>query len=211
MAKINLKTFVSGNLSNNCYLVFDQTNNKGFVVDCPSPSAEIRGYIKEKGIDVLFVALTHAHFDHIAGLGDFQVPFYVHKDDKAFLKDSRLNGSAFFEQAVKIVEEPLLYPKNSELYFLHNKIEVIFTPGHTPGSVSLRLGNWLFSGDALFFDSVGRTDIPLASGGVLIKSLKERVMVLPDETMVYPGHGPSTSIGRERKHNPFLRNANGRE
>lgn len=208
---MNLKTFVSGSLANNCYLVFDQTNSKGFIVDCPWPSKEIREYIKEKKIDILFIALTHAHFDHIAGLDEYKVPFYVHKKDKAFLKDSRLNGSAFFEQAVKIEKEPILYPENLEIPFLYNKIKVILTPGHTPGSVSLKLNNWLFSGDALFFDSIGRTDIPLASGDVLIKSLKDNVMVLPDNTLVYPGHGPSTNVGRERKHNPFLRNANGRE
>ena len=88
--------------------------------------------------------------------------------------------------------------------FGEHNIEVIHSPGHTPGSVSLKLNDWLFSGDTIFLDSVGRTDIPLASHDTIIESIKNRILTLPPETLIYPGHGPSTTVEREKKHNPFL-------
>lgn len=204
MDGLSIKTFCLGDLLNNCYLVFDNKSKKAFVVDSPAPTDEVIDFIQSQNLNIEFIALTHAHFDHIGGLGSLPFPFYIHRDDLQLLKDPQVNGSAFFDSSIVVEKQPRLYKENEPLYFDNYSIEVISTPGHTPGSVSLKLNNWLFSGDTLFLDSIGRTDIPLASRERIIKSIKEKLLVLPSDTIVYPGHGAPTTIAREAKLNPFL-------
>jgi len=204
MDDLTLKTFVLGDIGNNCYLVFDKNSKKGFIIDCPEPWDQVSEFIQESDLEILFIALTHAHFDHIAGLDSNNFPFYVHDKDAPFLSDSKLNGSVFFTNPLKITRKPNLYKNTPNLNFNDIPIEVIPTPGHTPGSVSLKFGKWLFSGDAVFLNSIGRTDIPLASQEVLIRSIKENILILPSDTIIYPGHGPSTTVEHEKKANPFL-------
>ncbi len=174
------------------------------MIDCPAPSREVDEYIQNHNIEIAFIALTHAHFDHIGSLDNYSVPFYIHKDDLSFLKNPDLNGSTLFSSPVIIKRRPYFYQDGMLLNFDGYNAEVIHTPGHTPGSISLKFNNWLFSGDTIFFDSVGRTDIPLASHDKLIKSIRNRILTLPADTIIYPGHGPSTTVGREKEHNPFL-------
>lgn len=202
MDELSLKTFVCGQLYNNCYLVFDNRSKKAFIVDYPLDSPDLNDFIKTKRLEVLFIALTHGHFDHIQGLSSCKYPFYIHREDAMFLTDSKLNGSQFFEPSFIVERKPKIYGQS--LDFDKYKIEVIPTPGHTPGSVSLKINSWLFSGDALFFNSVGRTDIALASHEQLITAIKTKILALAEDTFVYPGHGPSTTVGREKKENPFL-------
>ena len=204
MDGLSLKTFCLGDLFNNCYLVFHDRSKKGFIIDSPAPTNEIKDFIRSQSLEIDFIALTHAHFDHIRGLVSYSLPFYLHREDFPLLKDPQLNGSVFFTSPVVIENEPRLYKDDEPLYFQNYPIEIIHTPGHTPGSVSLKLGKWLFSGDTLFSDSIGRTDIPLASQDLIIKSIKEKLLVLPSGMVVYPGHGQPTTIAREAKENPFL-------
>ena len=204
MDGLSIKTFCLGDLSNNCYLIFDNKSKKAFMVDSPAPADEVINFIQSQNLKVEFIVLTHAHFDHIGGLGSFPFPFYIHKDDLQLLKDPQVNGSIFFDSSIVVEKKPRLYKENEPLYFDNYSIEVIHTPGHTPGSVSLKLNNWLFSGDTLFLNSIGRTDIPLASQERILKSIKEKLLVLPSGTIVYPGHGGPTTIAREAKLNPFL-------
>jgi len=204
MDGLNIKAFCLGDLFNNCYLVFDSKSQKGFLIDAPAPVDEILDFIKSRNLIISFIALTHAHFDHIAGLESLPFPFYIHRDDSGALNNSQLNGSALFSQPFEINKKPCLYEEGAPLYFGNYPIKIIHTPGHTPGGVSLKLNNWLFSGDTLFSGSVGRTDIPGASQELIIKSIKEKLLILPPEIQVYPGHGESTTIGREAKSNPFL-------
>ena len=199
-----VKTFCLGDLFTNCYLIFHDESKKGFIVDSPAPTDEVKDFIRSQNLEIAFIALTHAHFDHIEGLESYSLPFYVHEEDAPLLKNSQVNGSAFFTSSIVVEREPRIYKKNMPLYFDSYPIEIIHTPGHTPGSVSLKLGKWLFSGDTLFSDSIGRTDIPLASQDLIIKSIKEKLLVLPSDMVVYPGHGQSTTIAREAKENPFL-------
>ena len=204
MDALAIKTFCLGDLFNNCYLIFDDKSKKAFIIDSPAPTDELINFIQSQNLNIEFIALTHAHFDHIGGLRSLPFPFYIHQDDLQLLKDPQMNGSAFFNSSIMVEKKPRLYKNNEPLHFDNYSIEVIHTPGHTPGSVSLKLNDWLFSGDTLFLDSIGRTDIPLASQKGIIKSIKEKLLVLPSETIVYPGHGASTTIAREAKLNPFL-------
>jgi glyoxylase-like metal-dependent hydrolase (beta-lactamase superfamily II) len=204
MDAITVKTFVLGELSNNCYLVFDKETKEGFIVDAPYGLEKVYAFIRKERIKINFIILTHAHFDHIAGLSSINVPFYIHPGDLALLKDSSLNGSYFFGTAIAVDKEPIVLEENSSLCLGSYQIEIIPTPGHTPGSISILLRNLLFSGDTIFLDSIGRTDVPLASHDLLLKSIKENILTLSEETIIYPGHGPSTSVGQEKRQNPFL-------
>ncbi|MBU0694842.1 MAG: MBL fold metallo-hydrolase [Candidatus Omnitrophica bacterium] len=205
MDKLEFKVFVLGGLSTNCYLIFDRETKKGFLIDSPCFSKELNEFVEDENLKIQFIALTHAHFDHIGGLGESR-EFYIHKEDIPLLKDASLNFSSFLNSSFTVKAQPRLYQENTLLPFNSHNLEVIHTPGHTPGSVCLKLGKWLFSGDTIFFDSIGRTDIPGASTDLLIKSIKEKIFPMAEDIIVYPGHGPSTTIGREKKCNPFLRN-----
>lgn len=200
-----LKAFCLGDLRDNCYLIFKQESKRGFIVDSPGPADAVKDFIRSQSLEIAFIVLTHAHFDHIQGLDDYPFSFYLHRDDLPLLKNPYTNGSVLFGSPVVVEKEPNLYPDDQPLYFDNYPIEIIHTPGHTPGSVALKLGNWLFSGDTLFLNSIGRTDIPLASSELIIKSIKEKLLSLPEDTLVYPGHGASTTIGREKVENYFLK------
>lgn len=202
MAGLKLKVFPCGSLLANNYLIFSEENRKAFIIDLSSACGDLFAFLKEKKIKVEFVALTHAHFDHIEGLSEVDFPFYLHREDFQIFFDPAKNGSALFCDLSQVEKEPTAY--SGSLDFEGNKIEIIHTPGHTPGSVSLKLDNWLFTGDTLFYQSIGRTDIPLASGQLILKSIKEKLLTLPKETLVYPGHGPSSSLAYEKENNPFL-------
>jgi hydroxyacylglutathione hydrolase len=202
MVKLELKVFLAGPLDTNNYLLFNRQSRRGCIIDLSSSSGQLFDFLKKEKIKVDFVLLTHAHFDHIEGLRNTEFPFYLHKKDLGLLLDPEKNGSFFFANSIVVERKPYIY--TDSLSFSGSRIDVIHTPGHTPGSVSLKLDNWLFSGDTLFRQAIGRTDIPLASGEELIKSIKEKILILPNETIIYPGHGSSTTLGQEKKTNPFL-------
>jgi glyoxylase-like metal-dependent hydrolase (beta-lactamase superfamily II) len=204
MDELSLKIFVVGDLANNCYLIFSKKSKKGFIIDCPSPTHAVRKFIENNNLDILFIALTHAHFDHITGLTDFDIPCYVHGADGPFFENAQLNGSSFFSRPLVINRRPSFYDETPGLSFDNVSLRIIHTPGHTPGSVVIYYRGWLFSGDTLFYRSVGRTDIPQASQESLLASIRTKLLILPPETVVYPGHGPATTIGEEKEQNPFL-------
>ncbi len=206
MDELKLKTFVVGSLANNAYLVFSEKTKDAFLIDAPYPSTKIKRFIQKKGLSLEFITLTHAHYDHVGSLEDFDQTFYVHKEDEFLLTDSKLNGSAFFSTPLLIDKPHQFYDSKVKLSFEGSKIDVIHTPGHTPGGVCLKIGNWLFTGDTLFYRSVGRTDMPYASSEKLISSIEKKLFVLDEQTIVYPGHGPESTIGQEKAENPFLLN-----
>lgn len=174
MEKLVLKIFVTGSIENNCYLVYDQASHKAFLIDAPHDNkGDIRDFIEKNKLSLEFLILTHAHFDHIDGIKDFKTKVYIHAKDEKMLNDPMLNGSLMFASRISITKGYDLLEDGQILDFCGQKIQIIHTPGHTPGSICVKLNNWLFSGDTLFFNSIGRTDVPLGSHTALINSLKK--------------------------------------
>jgi len=183
-----IKRFVVGPLATNCYLVFDPGSSKGVLIDPGMFDEEIAGYIEKEKIEVLWTVNTHGHADHTSGNDHFGFPVLMHKNSMA---RGHLQAERFLSDG-------------DTIEFGDFKLKTIYTPGHTPGGISLRCGNILFSGDTLFYEGVGRTDRPEGDTGALLRSIKEKLMTLPDEVRVFPGHGPETTIGHERQFNPFI-------
>jgi glyoxylase-like metal-dependent hydrolase (beta-lactamase superfamily II) len=161
-------------------------------------------YIRDNKIEVCYSLNTHGHADHIFACAEFGYPVLIHELDESYLGDTEKNLSGWLNESVKPIKAERLLRDGDILAVGGLKFEIIHTPGHTPGSVSIKLRNTLFSGDTLFLGGIGRTDIPGGDHEALMRSIKEKLMALPDNTKVLPGHGPGTTIGYERKNNPFL-------
>ena len=206
---MKIEKFVTGIISTNCYLVINEETKQTVVIDPAACPSYLMGHIKSEGLQVEAILLTHGHFDHIMGIGDlrkeFPVPVYAHEGDQETLLDPSLNLSISYTDGYTF--DGATYVRDGQTLELAGaSFQVIHTPGHTPGGVCYYLENEkvLFSGDTLFQNSVGRTDFPNSSMSDLIRSLREKVMALPDDVKVYPGHMGETTIGHERKHNPFI-------
>lgn len=177
---------------------------EGVLIDPAVYDDSIVLFIKKHKIAVNFIINTHGHFDHIGGNKYFGYPILIHEDDKQCLNDPLRNlGFAEGGDSVEPNIKRLLKDKD-EIKIKNISFKVIHTPGHTPGSICLECGKIIFTGDTLFNEGVGRTDIPYADDNDLKKSLK-KLMVYSDDAVCYPGHGPSTTIGHERRCNPFIR------
>jgi hydroxyacylglutathione hydrolase len=199
-----VKRFILGPLETNCYLVHEKTSHKGILIDPGFFARGINEHIKKLGIEVVATVNTHGHADHIMGDSEFGFPVMIHELDEPYLGDSAKNLS-FMGGAIVGEINPCRLLKDGDFIDIGDlKLEVIHTPGHTPGGISLKIGNMLFSGDTLFFEGVGRSDCPGGDYNTLMKSITEKLMVLPDDVKVMPGHGPETTIGHERRSNPFL-------
>lgn len=205
MDELALRIFVLGDIFTNCYLVYEKQAKQGFLVDLSYPCTSIIDFIRREKINIDFVLLTHGHFDHIGGIAQVDYPFYIHENDAKFLIDPNLNASVYVGQSLIIKRSPIILKTDGKLKFGDRNIEFINVPGHTPGSCCFHLDKWLFAGDTIFFDSVGRTDIPLASHETLVGAIKGKILTLSEDTIVYPGHGKDTTVNREKKYNPFLK------
>lgn len=207
---MKIENFVLGPVGTNCYIVRNEEAKECFLVDMAACPPELVSHIKNSGLTVKAVLLTHGHFDHIMGLDRFleafPVPVYACAAERELLESAQLNSSA------GMLGQPCTfhgaeYVKDGDLLEIAGmKIRVIQTPGHTIGGCCYYIAdeNVLFSGDTLFRASVGRTDLPTGSMGALVRSVKEKILVLPDETRVYPGHMEETTVGYEKQYNPFL-------
>ena len=208
-AKLKLKIFPTGDLEVNAYLVFDEDTKDCFLIDCPAPFNKYRDFILDNNLNLKFLVITHGHYDHIGGveglLSEFSIPFYVQKDDLPMLVNPLNNGSLTFNShAISIKQAPVFCEDGDSIFLGEDRLKIIETPGHTLGSISLLMNNWLFSGDTLFYRSVGRTDFPFSSPKRLQKSIKDKLFKLDPKTLVYPGHGRQTSIEEEMESNPFV-------
>lgn len=206
---MKVETYVVGVVGTNCYFAVNEATKECLVIDPGDNADALAGKIRENGYTPVAVLLTHGHFDHIMGVEGlkeaFHIPVYVHEDDGEMLRRPDLNAGAMIGARVSLTADELLHD-GDELTLAGMKLRVIHTPGHTPGGVCFYFpeAEVLFSGDTLFCESVGRTDLPGGSMGALMRSVKERVLKLPDLTVVYTGHGEPTQIGYEKRNNPFL-------
>lgn len=193
----------------NCYIIYDENTKEGIVVDPGGDEDDIINRIEKLGLSIKYIVLTHGHGDHIAGvkgIKDFTgAKVAIHKDDAYLLRDGRKNLSSIMAMGTVEFEPDMLLDENDVIEFGNLRCEVIHTPGHTPGGITLRIGDSLFTGDTLFAGSIGRTDFEGGSFDSIINSIKTKIIVFPDDTKVYPGHGPTSSIKMEKAFNPFLR------
>lgn len=193
----------------NCYVVYDEETKETAVVDPGGDFEELKDYIDDNNLTVKYIILTHAHGDHIGALRELKTytdaPVCVHEADNSMLKNSKKNYSEIMGYK-KIELEGDIFLEDGRVLELGNiELRIIHTPGHTKGSICIKCEDSLFSGDTLFARSIGRTDFEGGSYEEIISSIKNKLMTLPDETKVYPGHGGSTTIGEERYKNPFLK------
>lgn len=207
--QISIHSLVLGMVQTNCYIIVNDETKEAVIIDPADEADRISRFIEKYELKPAAVLLTHGHFDHmmaVLGLKDkYGVDVYVHELEKEVMESPVKNGCAMIGARVSISPDKLFKDRDS-LVFGGMLFEVIFTPGHTQGGVCFYMPQVkkLICGDTLFAGSVGRTDLPTGSMGTLIRSIKERLMVLSDDVEALPGHGPSTTIGDERKYNPFL-------
>lgn len=203
-----LESVVVGPLMVNCYVLGCENSREGVVVDPGDDTDRILDVVTRHGLKVVAVINTHGHFDHTGGnqriVTETGAGLLIHELDAPMLARA-VDTAAMFGLTAENSPPPSRFLTEGEFVaFGEYRLRVLHTPGHTLGGCSLHLEGMVFTGDTLFADSVGRTDFPGGSSVALGKSIREKLLILPDDTIVYPGHGPSTTIGRERKHNPYL-------
>jgi hydroxyacylglutathione hydrolase len=208
---ISIHTFVLGPIQNNTYLVVDDETRQAVLIDPAAPSKQIASLIEEKGLQLKYMLITHAHFDHIGGVKWFQslsnqpIPVALHSLDLDLWKAG--GGSKDFGFEFDPGQEPDLIVCDQQLIPLgKTTFKVLFTPGHSFGHVTyLSLENRAaFCGDLIFYHGVGRTDLDVCNEEDLYTSIREKIFTLPDDTFLYPGHGKKTSVKEEKENNPFL-------
>ncbi|WP_051904357.1 MBL fold metallo-hydrolase [Hippea jasoniae] len=204
-------TVVVGELEENCYIFVCDATKKAAIIDPGDEAEKIDDVITKNSIKPVVIVNTHGHFDHVGANAYFKekydIPLAIGKNDKELLLKSHVDAMVLFGKNQPPSPAPDTLLKDGDIIEIGNEIlEVIETPGHSPGSICLYNSkhNLLFSGDTLFYESVGRWDLPHSDRDALFESL-QKLLKLPDNTVVYPGHGKSTTIAHERQFNPFLK------
>lgn len=193
-----------GHMQANCYVVSSEKTRNALLIDPGDEYARIKYFLEKNGLTPKFIVHTHGHIDHIQADNEFSLPVYIHKSDVELLKDPEKNLSSFFHYPFKVKLDTRTVDDLESITLDDLKLQVLHTPGHTPGGICLRADKVVFTGDTLFAGSIGRTDFPGASEKQLLKSIQDKLLGLADDTIIYPGHGSTSTIGRERKMNPFL-------
>ena len=204
-----IESTVVGSVGTNCFIVHRQDSDRCVVVDPGDSGDRIGKYIRDNGLVLEDILLTHGHFDHVLGVSELMAVvggrLCCYEGEKELLGDALLNVSEMTGRPVSLEADVLF--RDGEVYESAGmRFQVIHTPGHTEGSCCYYLEpeKVIFCGDTLFFESIGRSDLPTGNGSKLVRSLKEKVLTLPDDVRAFTGHGPSTEIGYEKKNNPFI-------
>ncbi|MGA2323812.1 MAG: MBL fold metallo-hydrolase [Sedimentisphaerales bacterium] len=203
---------VLGEFENNCYIVRNNDSaTECLVIDTALDVRELPAFLDQHKLSPVAVILTHGHIDHIAGVNALRKKFpsiliYIHKLDSEMLGDANVNLSIMAGSSFTAGKADRLIDEGDTIDKAGIRLRVIHTPGHTPGGICLyaEKDGIIFVGDTLFAGSIGRTDFPNGDMKKLIEGIKHKLLMLPDDTVVYPGHGPETTIGREKTDNPFL-------
>ncbi|PPA71405.1 MBL fold metallo-hydrolase [Jeotgalibacillus proteolyticus] len=201
-----------GPMQTNAYLLYSSNHQDCLIVDPGEEAGKVRQFLEKKKVKPSAILLTHAHFDHIGAVDalrdHYQIPVYVHENEKKWLADPSKNGSSFFQGITPITarEPDQVFTNEGSMKIGEWTFELLFTPGHSPGSVSFyfKEAGIVLAGDALFQGSIGRTDLRGGDHNLLLKSIHTKLLTLPEETYVLSGHGAVTTIGDEMNSNPFL-------
>ena len=203
-----LEKVLSSSMLGNCYIIADEKTKEAAIIDPSTEGEEILNIISKHKLKVKYIINTHGHMDHIGANTIVKkatgAKILIHEEDRHLLTSPRKNLAIFWGRMIKSPPADKLLKGGETIVLGHLKIKVIHTPGHTRGSICLLIDNILFSGDTLFRNAVGRTDLPEGSHNMLTQSIREKILPLKDGIEVYPGHEGETTIGRERRDNPFL-------
>jgi len=204
------ETIVVGELGVNCYILADSETKEGIVIDPGAEPERILSAVKNSGVKVLTVLNTHGHFDHVGGnrrvIEATGGKLMINKEDEPFLLRAASSAS-MYGLAAENSPSPASYLAEGDIIrFGSHELKVIHIPGHSPGGSCFYLAKdgIIISGDSLFAESIGRTDLPGGSQALLVAAIRSKILTLPEDTKVFPGHGPSTTIGHEKRHNPYL-------
>jgi len=205
---MNYEVIAVGPLETNCYVVYCQDSLECAVVDPGAEADRIFQLIARKSLKPALILNTHGHIDHIGANKDikekFNIPLYIHSADSPMLENVQQSEMAIFLGAMDSPSPDHLLNDGDKIKVGKSFLQVIHTPGHSPGSVSFLGDGFLLSGDTLFFGGVGRTDLPGGSWKDMESSIKNKILTMPDEMIVLPGHGPFTTVGQEKRANPFI-------
>ena len=210
MPKIKVSSVTVGQLAVNCWFLMNEDTKEALVLDPGDQADKIFAFAKQNEVTIKAMLLTHGHIDHMGGAEELKkltgATIYALQDEEDLLLDAKQNLSVYIARKVVTLAPDEFVRDGQELDLAGMKIKVYHTPGHTPGGASYYCeeAGCVFSGDTLFHGSVGRTDFPGGSMSEIVHSVKDKLFLLPDETKVCPGHGDETSIGYEKKYNPFV-------
>lgn len=209
MGKLQIAHYMVGPVQTNCYFAINKETKEALVIDPGEEAARLMQQIREQGLTVAAILLTHGHFDHAGAAEELSAlcnaPVYAHEAEKETLESEKLNACWMIGRK-ETYRADLFVKDEQELDLAGFHIRVLFTPGHTKGGCCYYFPyeNVVFSGDTLFQMSVGRTDLEGGSMSQIVRSIQEKLMPLPEQTVVYPGHGEATTIETERMYNPYL-------
>ncbi len=209
---MKIDILILGSYQTNCYVLGkNQTDKDCLIIDTGLESEKLMDFLVKNELNPLAAVFTHGHADHICGIPLLRekypdIKIYIHTSDAEMLTNSAKNLSMLAGAIFKTDAADILVEENDMIELAGIKLKVICTPGHTPGGISLyaESESVVFAGDTLFADSIGRSDFPGGNSELLIDSIKQKLLTLPDETICYPGHGPQTTIAQEKRYNPFL-------
>jgi glyoxylase-like metal-dependent hydrolase (beta-lactamase superfamily II) len=203
-----IETLVVGPIQANCFILGHEETREAAVIDPGDEAPRILAALRRNNLDLRLIVNTHGHFDHVGGNKPLKeatgAPILIHSGDAPLLAHLADSAAVW---GMRVEDSPApdrLLEDGDEINFGNITLKVIHTPGHSPGGIALFTPGHLFVGDTLFAGSIGRTDFPGGDYGTLIGSVRDRLFVLGDDVRVYPGHGPATTLGRERQFNPFF-------
>lgn len=200
----HIETITVGAMESNCYVLSTGGSQDAIIVDPGGEAGRIKNCLKENNLKPVYIVNTHGHYDHIAANDAFDVPVLIHEKDAGCLTAPEKNLSALMAASFRSSPAFRRLSGGETLELNGLVLKVAHTPGHTPGSIVLIADGFILTGDTLFCGGVGRTDFPGGSETMLMESIKKELLRFPDDTVIFPGHGPCSTIGEERKNNPFI-------